>query len=57
MTLDPAARYALTGQFDLEHYDRDREDFPSEFDANGWPLFGQFNPYALKHPITARPWY
>ena|SRR5665213_690693 len=54
--IDPAARYAALGEFDFNSYEEDLERFPEFFDSNGWPKFGNFDPYALEHPITKQPW-
>jgi len=54
---NPAFRFELHGVFDSGSYDQDLEDFPEDFDENGWPLFGEFDPFALNHPITGDPWH
>src|ERR1035438_10309873 len=55
--IDPADVYRITGQFDPGSHDDDIQNFPRSFDANGWPLFGEYDRYALHHPISGRPWY
>ena len=55
--VDPASRYKLFGRYDPDSYNDDVRDFPDFFDENGWPLFGEADPYAERHPITGRPWY
>lgn len=53
---DPEFLYNLRGGFDEATYEDDLEHFPEHFDENGWPLFGEYDPYALKHPITGLSW-
>jgi len=53
---DPEFRYQLNDVFDEDSYDFDLENFPEYFDENGWPLFGDYDPYALNHPITGLSW-
>lgn len=55
--IDPEARYRLFGQFDRDSFDEDLRNYRRFFDGNGWPLFGEYDPYALLHPITGLPWY
>lgn len=55
--LSPEDRYRAFGKFDETSYASDRENFPEYFDKNGWPLFGEYDPYALNHPITGDPWF
>jgi hypothetical protein len=54
--IDPQERYRLTGQFDQNAFEEDLTDFPEYFDANGWPLFGDYDTYALEHPISGLSW-
>lgn len=53
---DPETRFELFGVFDQASYEADLVAFPDHFDANGWPLFGDYNPYALCHPISGLSW-
>lgn len=55
--LDPESRYAQLGTFDAAYFEADLEGFSDYFDENGWPLFGDFDEYALEHPITGRSWH
>lgn len=54
---NPEFLYELHGSFDQDSYDADIQHFPDYFDENGWPLFGDYDPYTLKHPITGLSWY
>ena len=54
---DPEFLYNLRGGFDEATFEDDLEQFPDYFDENGWPLFGEYDPYALTHPITGVAWY
>jgi hypothetical protein len=55
--IDPSYRFHFSGQFDEFAYEEDLLDFPNSFDENGWPLFGEYDPYILCHPITQEPWH
>lgn len=55
--IDPANRFRLIGQFDEFAYEEDLADFPECFDENGWPVFGEYDPYTLRHPITQETWH
>ena len=60
MTTDdssPAERYAVFRSFDPCSFDSDLERFPGCFDFYGWPLFGEYDRYALAHPITGLSWH
>lgn len=54
---DPDFLYNLRGGFDDTTYEDELEHFPEHFDENGWPLFGEYDLYALKHPITGLVWH
>lgn len=54
---DPEFLYNLRDGFDDATFEDDLNLFPDYFDENGWPLFGEYDPYALKHPITGLVWY
>lgn len=54
---NPEFLYNLRGVFDEFSYEDDLEHFPEYFDENGWPLFGIYDPYTLKHPITGVSWH
>ncbi|MEP3630558.1 MAG: hypothetical protein ABJN04_11190 [Hyphomicrobiales bacterium] len=53
----PEIRYELLNKFDLDSYDQDLGSFPESFDGNGWPLYGEYDPYTLTHPITGVSWH
>jgi len=55
--VNPKIRYDSIGCFDEEAYESDLEQFPDYFDRNGWPLFDDYDPYSLKHPITGESWH
>ena len=57
MAISPAEDIGSLGSSEPDQLDQDREDFPGQFDANAWPKFGKFDPYARTHPLTGRPWY
>lgn len=54
---DPDFLSNLLGGFNEATYEDDLENFPDYFDENGWPLFGVYDPYTLKHPITGVSWH
>lgn len=54
---DPEFLYNLREGFDEASFEDDLEHFPEYFDENGWPLFGDYDPYALTHPITGLSWH
>lgn len=54
--LTPEQRYRMDGVFDADSYNDDLSSYPDYFDENGWPLFGDYDPYTLKHPITGVSW-
>ena len=54
---DPEQLSKFLGRFNEASYYDDLEYFPDHFDENGWPLFGVYDPYSLKHPITGVSWH
>lgn len=55
--ISPAERYRLFGYYEPDCLEEDRANFPSLFDDNDWPLFGNCDPYSLTHPLTGLGWY
>jgi hypothetical protein len=55
--LNPRRRYFLDGKFDPDSYNDDLVAYSDFFDDNGWPLFGEFDPYSLVNPISQIPWH
>jgi hypothetical protein len=57
--LSPKERYQQSGLYNpspCELLD-DIERWPDQFDEHDWPLFGNYNPYALMHPLKQVAWY
>lgn len=52
---NPDYCYRLLGAFDLDSYDDDLAEYRKYFDESGWPLVGDYDRYALRHPITGLP--